>query len=80
MGEKLQRAIARDNSMAADIRARQNDVAKASKHGKPTTEQSSGITDQNVDNFIKEAKKNGLDLLAIATSVTAEKEAETEED
>ncbi len=80
MSERLRKAIARDNSIAADIRARQNDATKTSKPSKPSTEKSSSITDQNVDAFIKEAKKNGLDLLAIATAVAAEKAAETEED
>lgn len=80
VSEKLQKAIARDNSRSADIRARQNDAAKASKPSKPTTEKSSSITDQNVDAFIKEAQKNGLDLVAIAAAVAAEKAAETEED
>jgi hypothetical protein len=72
MSEEKERI--RINSRSAGLRKRQGEAGKASKRSnKPDNLPQRDISDLNVEDFLKEAKRNNLDLAAIAAAA-AEKQ------
>lgn len=66
----------RDNSRAADTRARQDDAAKGTRRWFKREE--APITDLNAESFLKKALRNGLDLARIAREAAEKAKAEDE--
>lgn len=76
MRDNYEDDISRINSYSADLRKRQDWAAKKNKDNKQSAsnEYGKGFNDENVEEFLKEGKKVGLDFEAIAREVRRKNE------